>query len=520
MFRFLSGALGENARRLPRKAVFIENGTETTWEAWESTVGQLAAGLAALSVGAGTRVAVRTGTRREWFDIHAALSHLGATMVTVNCRATPEEVGYMLQDSEASLFILDDEDPTPFESLWPASKGQLIAFHPASEGMLDFAKLRAAQGPTAPLDFDAPAGMIMYTSGTTGKPKGLFRDPAAMQANRSLMDEVFAEFDTIMPRDPSTRTLLCHPMHHTAGTQTCLDTLYAGGSIVIQSRFEAEETLRLIEAHGITASMMVPTMLHRIRALPQGTLEKYNPRSLRVFELGGAPVPQTLKDWASTYFGPQCGIYEAYGASEMYLVAYTSPADSAAFPGSSGKILKSLEVAIVGSDGDVLGCGETGEICARTPMLIDGYLNQPKLSVERGDLTREGLFRTGDVGFLDAHGHLFITGRIKDMIVSGGVNIYPAEVEQALIAHPEVLDAAVVGAPNDEFGEEVVAFCQLRPDADITPDALVAFCRGQIAGYKCPKRIHFLQALPRNESGKVLKRTLRDPLWATAARKI
>lgn len=520
MFRFLKGALAQHARHLSGKTVFLENGIETSWKTWEAAVGELAAGLSGLSVGRGSRVAVRTGTRREWFDIHAALSRLGATMVTINRRATPEEVGYMLEDSEAGFFILDDEYPTPFESIWQSPKGLLIAFHPASDRMIAFDQLRTAQQLAAPLDFDAPAGMIMYTSGTTGKPKGLFRDPQVMQGSRSWMDEVFAEFDRIMPRDPSTRTLLCHPMHHTAGTQTCLDTLHAGGSIVIQSRFDAEETLLLIESHAVTASMMVPTMLHRIRALPPDTLAKYDPRSLRVFELGGAPVPQTLKDWASAYFGPQCGIYEAYGASEMYLVAYTSPADRAAFPGSSGKILKSLEVEIVGPDGEVLGSGETGEICARTPMLINGYLNQPLLTHEQGDLTRDGLFRTGDVGYIDGDGNLFITGRIKDMIVSGGVNIYPAEVEQVLIGHPQVLDAAVVGAPNEEFGEEVMAFCQLRTDADVTSEALIAFCRERIAGYKCPKRIQLLATLPRNESGKVVKRALRDPLWAHAAREI
>jgi long-chain acyl-CoA synthetase len=259
-------------------------------------------------------------------------------------------------------------------------------------------------------------------------------------------------------------------------------------------------------------------MVHRIRALPAEVQERFNRKSMRVLNIGAAAVPVELKAWALEYFGSQCLVFEGYGMSETQMISYMLPEDWPVAPNSSGKPMPFVDVKILAPDGTELGPNEKGEICARTPFTIDRYLNRPPLGPE--DLTPDGFFRTGDVGYLDDLGYLYVTDRIKDMIIVGGMNVYPAEIEAVLATHPDIVEAAVIGIPDPDLGEQVVAFCELRSGAPQRPEELIAHCRASLAAFKAPREVRFIAELPRNATGKVTKNVLRAPFWQGRDRKV
>ncbi|PQM49074.1 3-[(3aS,4S,7aS)-7a-methyl-1,5-dioxo-octahydro-1H-inden-4-yl]propanoyl:CoA ligase [Mycobacterium talmoniae] len=273
--------------------------------------------------------------------------------------------------------------------------------------------------------------------------------------------------------------------------------------------YDAESALRLIDAHRVQAWTAVPTMLLRIRALPPATMARYDLSSLQAINTGAAPVPQSLKVWLINRLGANV-LWEVYGASESGMISYTAPEHQLSKPGTSGLPYDGVEIAIVDERWNPLSPGQTGEIAVNTPMVIDHYLGHGPLPV---DTIKDGFYRTGDVGHLDDDGFLFITDRIKDMIVAGGVNIYPAEIEKALVEHPAVVDAAVIGIPHDDFGEQPLAFIVAANGARPTDDDLVAFLDGRLASYKRPRKFIYVDELPLNPAGKVLKTALRRPYW-------
>jgi long-chain acyl-CoA synthetase len=322
---------------------------------------------------------------------------------------------------------------------------------------------------------------------------------------------------SVIPTGPDSRALIALPFHHSSGPNTALFCLMGGGAAVMMMRFDAENALALIQRHRITHMMAVPTMLHRIRTLAPEIIAKYDVSSLTYLSTGAAAVPHSLKLWALDFFGAQCQLFEGYGMSETMMISYLLPHEQRAKPGSSGKVLPFVELSIRRNGGaDALPTGEVGEVCVRTPMTIEGYLNRGPLGAD--ELTPDGLFRTGDVGYLDSEGYLYITDRVKDMIIAGGSNIYPAEIEAILVEHPSIIDAAVIGVPSDEYGEQPIAFCEARAGADA--DSVLAFCRGRLARYKLPREVIFVDELPRNPTGKVLKSELRAPYWQGRARQV
>jgi long-chain acyl-CoA synthetase len=286
--------------------------------------------------------------------------------------------------------------------------------------------------------------------------------------------------------------------------------------MVMQRRFDPEEALRLIEKHRVTFWTGVPTMYKRIAGLPKETVAKYDVSSIRALGVGAAPVPFSLKEWIIDTFGDV--LAEGYGTTETGMITALAPDMQKLKPGSSGLPHKHVYLSIRDSDGKVLPAGETGEIWVKTPAVLRQYLNQKPLGEDTID--KDGCYRTGDVGRLDDEGYLFITDRAKDMIVSGGVNIYPAEIEAALLKHPAVQDVAVIGIPDEEFGEQVKAFCELKPGRATDEDALKTHCREHLASYKRPRSIDIVRELPRNTMGKLLKRELRDPYWKDRERKV
>jgi long-chain acyl-CoA synthetase len=290
----------------------------------------------------------------------------------------------------------------------------------------------------------------------------------------------------------------------------------SGAVTVLQPRFDPAQTLQLIAQHRVTHWTGVPTMYKRIAAMPAEEVARHDLSSLQQLSVGAAPVSADLKFWIMKHMGA-C-LHEGYGSTETGMITHITPEMQRAKPGSSGKPYRHVLIEIRDVDGQVLRTEETGEIWVWTPVNIRQYLNAPPLDSET--LDARGFFRTGDMGRLDADGFLWISDRAKDMIISGGVNIYPAEIEAALLTHSALSDAAVIGIPDDEFGESVLAFCEPRPGHSVTEAELLAHCKDHLASYKRPRSIRIVDELPRNTVGKLLKRELRAPFWSNRDRKV
>jgi long-chain acyl-CoA synthetase len=360
--------------------------------------------------------------------------------------------------------------------------------------------------------------LIIYTSGTTGLPKGVtmgrgskfFTPEQVLEYQRDVRNARRSEC-----ADPA--VLVTMPMHHGAGPAQLWGALRSGRKCILMRRFEPDLALQLIDRYKITDWNSVPTMLKRIAGLPKETLAKYDVSSIRHLSVGAAPVPYSLKEWVFGYFGENC-LTEGYGSTENGMVTRLPPEMQRKKPGSSGKPFAHVTIEVRDSNGNLLPANRTGELWIRTPTTLGGYLNGKVLDNETMDAN--GFFCVGDVGHLDDDGYLFITDRAKDLIISGGVNLYPAEIEAAILKHPAVQDAAVIGIPDDEFGEQAKAFCELKPGQQLTTEALQHFLTDHLASYKRPKSIEFVAELPRNTMGKLLKRELREPYWKDRERKV
>jgi long-chain acyl-CoA synthetase len=279
-------------------------------------------------------------------------------------------------------------------------------------------------------------------------------------------------------------------------------------------RFDAEEALRVIDREKITLSFLVPTMLSRIVSLPEPVRARYDVSSIQMLNTGASPCPQPVKEKVIAYFGSRC-LYEAYGSTEVGVVARMEPDDHLKKPGSCGKLLEGVTLRLVDEQGRTVPPGEPGEVLVRTPRMIERYLNEGAPAE-----LHDGFFFTGDIGRMDDDGYLFIVDRKKDMIIAGGVNIYPAEIENALRRHPDVVDVAVFGVPHPELGEQVKAAIELAEGAKTSEADLIGYVSSELAAYKRPRSIDFMRELPRNPAGKLLKAELRAPYWAGHEKRI
>jgi long-chain acyl-CoA synthetase len=357
--------------------------------------------------------------------------------------------------------------------------------------------------------------MVLYTSGTTGAPRGVPPiDRAKVDVER--LQRYSASVSLVPPFPGGATCLITLPMHHGAGPAAATAACASRGTSVLLDPYDAEEALRLIDRHKVQVWTAVPTMLLRIQSLPAEVLARYDLSSLRSLSTGAAPVPQSLKEWIIHHLGAGL-LWESYGASEAGMITYTAPEHQLTKPCTSGVPYDGVEIAIVDDHWNRLPAGETGEIAVSTPLVIDRYLGRAELGE---DTVKDGFYRTGDVGHLDNDGFLFITDRIKDMIVAGGVNIYPAEIEKALVEHPLVVDAAVIGIPQPDFGEQPIAFIVSTGATQPTAEELVAFLGDRLASYKKPRQFVFVDELPMNPMGKVLKTELRAPYWEGRDRRV
>jgi long-chain acyl-CoA synthetase len=512
------GSLEYWAREKPDAPAVIEDDRMITWGAWNDAADRLAHGLARLGLRAGDVLVTRMQIRAEWPIVSAAAGKLGCRILGLNWRLTVPETQYVLSNSGAHAIICDDSDPA---ALAPAFEGLGLKFavsiDAAAEGFVPYASLLAEPAPE-PLFAAGNPPLILYTSGTTGLPKGVVMgasagdDPKARREMQEYQQSVAGS----RPQTPGDVALITMPMHHGAGPGVIWGTRARGNTMVLLRRFDPEAALRLIETHRITTWTGVPTMYKRMAGLPPEVLARYDVSSVTTLSVGAAPVPYALKEWIIGYFGDCLG--EGYGATETGMLTALAPQMQTLKPGSSGLPHTHVHLSIRDSAGRPAAGGEEGEIWVKTPMVIHGYLNAAPLGEDT--LDADGFFRTGDIGRIDADGYLFITDRAKDMIVSGGVNIYPAEIEAAIIRHPAVQDVAVIGVPDEEFGEQVKAFCELKPGRSAEPSDILAHCAATLASYKRPRSVEIVEELPRNTMGKLLKRELRDPYWKGRERNV
>jgi acyl-CoA synthetase (AMP-forming)/AMP-acid ligase II len=497
----------------PEKPALICGEEVRTYRAFEERANRAAHAFAALGVQPGDRVAVMSFNSIAGFEVSSGLRKSQAVGVPVNFRLRGQELAYIIQDSGARVVCAGPDFVEYVEATRTAVGDDVrlaaLGGVEAPPGWASFEELLAAAPPGEPetvLD-GSPGAAMIYTSGTTGHPKGAHR-PAGIAP-----EEVLTAIQ-MFGYSAADVHLMGGPGYHSAvGAFTGL-TIICGGTVVIMPRFDAETALALIERHLATTTFMAPTLLQRIMDLPDDVREQYDVSSMRALILGAAPCPFSLKERAVAYFGET--LYEFYGATETGINLLLRPEDQLRKPGSAGRPPDGQEIRLLDDEGSPVPDGQPGEVWVRNGSLAT-YYNKPEATARS---MRDGFFSVGDVAYRDEDGYYYICDRKIDMIISGGVNIYPAELEACLHAHPAVRDVAVVGVPDEQWGESVKAVVALQPGVEATEQELIDWCRGRIADYKRPRSVDFVSDLPRDQAGKLLKRQIREPYWAGSGRQI
>ena len=507
-------------------AALVDERGSTTWTDLNTRVNQIIAALRGAGIESGDTIAVFSGNCREFLEIMAAAAHCGVIYVPVNWHFTTDELQYVVDDAGCKMLFAEGQFHEVTSAV-KASNGQpltrigirMTPAQTAADGFIDYEHFLAAQPSDEP-EAQTLGGPMFYTSGTTGRPKGV-RSSASKAVMPVEMLELMGGSMAQMLGIPNTgRTFVCGPMYHSAQWAFSFLVLMTGSQIVTRHRFDAAESLALIDAHQITNVHLVPTQFSRFLKLDAAVKQNFKGDSLQVVWHGAAPCPPMVKRQMIDWWGPV--INEYYGSTEGSIVTTASAEEWLARPGTVGKQSAMVEITIVDENGAARPVGESGDIYVRNLMGSDfEYHNEPE-KTEAVHL-KPGVFTFGDVGYFDEDGYLYLSDRKIDMIISGGVNIYPAEIEGVLATHALVQDVAVFGIPNEEFGEEVKAAVELVPGATVDPalaETLAAFCREHLAGYKTPKSFDFVVDMPRHETGKLYKRKLRDPYWEGTGRLI
>jgi long-chain acyl-CoA synthetase len=484
-------------------------------------------GLHELGIGAGDRVALLLRNSIEFLEASIATVPLGASAVPINWHWRGDEIAHVLLDSGAKVLVVHAD-------LWPAiapsvPEGLAVVVVPGDgrgadgegadgdgaaqlpAGALRWPDWLAGNEPWEQPPEGAPVSII-YTSGTTGRPKGVVRTPATdeqREATQAMLGEIFQ-------LEAGERTVIPAPMYHTAPNVYALSSAIRGMDMTIMTSFDAEEFLRIVAERRVTVVQMVPTMFVRLLALPEPVRARYDLSSLRWIVHAAAPCPPDVKHAMIQWLGPI--VAEYYGGTETGPVVFCTSEEWLAHPGTVGRPIERATIRVLDADGSELATGESGEVY----MWVDIW---PDFTYEGDDakrraVERDGLVSCGDIGYLDADGYLYLNDRRSDMVISGGVNIYPAEIEACLLSLNGVRDCAVFGIPDDEFGEALAAHVEPDDEMQLTAEDVRAHVRTHLAGYKTPRVVEFSDALPREDSGKIFKRRLREPYWSGRERAI
>ena len=442
--------------------------------------------------------------------VMSATRKIGVVAVALNYRLTPEEAHYVIEDSDAEIAYVDAEYAHLFTGLvgrLPKLQHVIVFGGTPRHGMLSSEEVTAAASDQPPDVGEAvgTGGAMIYTSGTTGKPKGAVRHATDQATGLALV--------SLLGYRPDDIYLTAGPLYHSGPMAFLGVGLLFGQTLIVQRKFDAEDWLRLLDTYKATSTFSAPALIRMVCALPSEIKSKYDRSSMRVMLANAAPWSFALKQQYVADFPPE-SLWEIYGSTELGVDCVLEPKDQMRKPGSCGKPAPGIEIVLFDADGNVVtgtGPDHSGELYVRSTGVFDEYYKQP----ESYNANSRGDFHTvGDIAYRDEEGYLYICDRKSDMIISGGMNIYPAEIEAALEQHPAIYDVAVFGIPSEEWGELVHATVVVAPGATLDPDDIKAFGKEHLASYKVPRSVDFIDELPRTGSGKILKRQLRAPYWA------
>ena len=511
--------LDYRGREHPEVDFAIEGGRRLSYGEAVARSDRMARALMGAGLEKGDRLAILSKNTLEMVLLYYAASKAGVVPVPLNYRLAPAEWAFIVDDARARALVAQASFA---EALEPV-RGRLgcvkrfVTTGGAVSGWEELDRIvgEAPAGPPGVEVCDADDAYQMYTSGTTGRPKGAVLTHAAVSAQLVQASMAFGG-------EIGDRSLIVAPLYHAAAAVTSFATVQAGGTLFVQEDFVPAAVVRVLDEERIRLALLVPAMIQFcLVGVPDVRERAYD--DLRLIVYGASPIAeQTLRDALDTF---RCEFLQGYGMTELTAAAtYLFPRDHArALAGearlllSAGRPLIGTEVRVVDGSDQPLPPGMVGEVVVRGPQLMRGYWNRPEASEEA---LRGGWMHTGDAGYLDEEGYLFIQDRVKDMIVSGGENVYPREIEDVLFEHPGLADAAVIGVPDERFGEAVKAIVVRKPGAVVDADDVLRFCRERLGGFKCPRSVDFAEALPRNPSGKVMKKDLREPYWAGHTRRV
>ena len=514
----LTQALHKALRECPQRPATVCAGRRQSYQRLVHRVARLGAALRSLGVRPGDRVGMLGLNSDRYIEYLYGTLWSGAAINPINARWSVAEIAYSLDDCDTRVLLVDDSFAQLIGPLRQQSRSLTTVVYAGDgslpPGALSYEELLAHSEPAS----DAGAGdrdlaAVLYTGGTTGHPKGV------MLSHDNLALNVFATL-AASPRLPGAVGLHVAPLFHVAGVSLILQLTARHGCQVVLPGFEPGAALRAIEAEKVQETFMVPTMIRLLlehEEFPQRDL-----RTLRTLLYGASPIDPTLQQQLLTLL-PQLECCQLYGQTEA------APCVTALTPehhrkggdsrkrASAGRPLGIAEVRVVDPAGTELPNGQVGEICVRGPTVMLGYWNKPELTAEA---VRDGWLHSGDAGYQDEDGFIYVVDRIKDMIISGGENVYSCEVEKALLSHPAVAMCAVIGVPDERWGERVHAVIVRQPDSTVLDSEIIAHCKSLIAGYKCPRTVEFRNALPLSAAGKLLKHVLREPYWRGRGRRI
>jgi len=503
-----------NAKRYPDKVALIMENESLTHKQVNRQANQIANGLISLGVRPGDRVAILAFNCIEYPIINFAVAKCGAMLVPINFRYKKKELAYIINNSEPKVLFFGPE----FTSLVEESKAEFttpihlvgISKKPI-ESAVTLAKLMEGQSSSdlsVKVDPNSPCS-VMYTSGTTGFPKGVLFPHAA---NMAIFVGMVMEGD-LRHEDV---TLVCLPLFHNGGLNATLQpTLLMGGTVIITSKgFDPDKILDMVQRYGVTMTMWVPTQLAMLINYPGA--KKYNVSTLNKIWYGSSPITPTVLEGSMDLF--KAGFYQWYGQTETGMVSVLRPEDHRERSQCTGREMFNADLRVVDEEGNNTPVGEVGEIiCAQEPLGMIGYY---KMEEANKRVIRDGWIHTADLARAEGNGYFTIVDRLTDMIISGAENIYPKEIEDVISSHPGVREVTVFGIPDEVYGEAVCAVVVRKEGHQLDQEAIINFCASKLAGYKKPKRVQFMDDLPKNPSGKVTKNVLRDPYWAGRKKRI
>lgn len=514
----LDTLLAVHAAERPQKTALICDGHETKYGALEAESDRCGRALRAAGLEPGSRIGYLGKESARYYELIYGCAKTGVVLVPVNWRLTPREVDYILRDAGCELVFAETAFLDSVRQTQADISGLkcLVLLDSDDPCGLSFEEWkRTGTDASAPWQATADSPIVqLYTSGTTGLPKGVVLAHRSFFAVREALDTHGKDWIDWWPDDIS---LIALPGSHIGGLWWAIQGLNAGVTNVTMRVFTGKEAVALIKELGVTTTCVVPAMLLMMLAEPE--VDRGDFAGLRKVVYGGSPISEPLLRECMEVM--DCEFAQIYGLTETGNTALCLPPEAHARKGhllkAAGRPYPGFAVKIVDGTGRELPAGDVGEVCVRTPGRMVEYWRLPE-ATERTLV--DGWIHTGDVGYLSDEGYLFICDRIKDMIIRAGENVYPAEIEKALITHPNVADVAVVGVPDSRWGEAVQAFVVLHPGKEVSPREFKAFLRGRIADYKIPSKYRYIEQVPRNASGKILRRVLRDELWSSQDRQV